>query len=120
MLRRYGVSSTKVKIDGRALQGYRREALWDAWQRYLSPPCAPAEPTEPAELRPEKPAPAVPEVPQVPVPTTPETAQKVVCRECLHFKAGTNGHGLGSCMRFRTDTAPSMPFMCEGFHQRSP
>ncbi len=47
MVKRYGVTSTKVKVDGRALQGYRREDLWDSWQRYLAPVTAEAEPTEP-------------------------------------------------------------------------
>ncbi|WP_395105268.1 DUF3631 domain-containing protein [Actinomadura sp. SCN-SB] len=37
MLKPYGVSSTKVKINGVALQGYRREHLHDAWSRYLPP-----------------------------------------------------------------------------------
>jgi Protein of unknown function (DUF3631) len=50
MLKRYGVSSLKVKVAGRALQGYRREHLWDAWVRYLSPVSVQAEPVEPAVL----------------------------------------------------------------------
>ncbi|GLZ13671.1 hypothetical protein Acsp04_39060 [Actinomadura sp. NBRC 104425] len=37
MLKPYGVSSRKVKINGVALQGYRREHLHDAWSRYLPP-----------------------------------------------------------------------------------
>jgi len=48
-LHAYGVHSTKVKIAGK-LQGYRREDLWDSWQRYLpsTPPSPePPEPTEP-------------------------------------------------------------------------
>jgi len=44
----YGVRSTKVKVDGKALQGYRREDLHDSWQRYLPSPPSP-EPPEPAE-----------------------------------------------------------------------
>src|SRR5690606_8723423 len=47
MLKRYEVTSTKVKVAGKALQGYRREDLWDAWERYLSPVPAQAEPPEP-------------------------------------------------------------------------
>ncbi|MDL4772915.1 DUF3631 domain-containing protein [Actinomadura xylanilytica] len=35
MLKPYGISSTKVKVSGQALQGYRREHLHDAWSRYL-------------------------------------------------------------------------------------
>ena len=46
LLKPYGVNSQKVKVHGRALQGYRREHLWDAWRRYL--PCTPAE-VEPVE-----------------------------------------------------------------------
>ena len=36
MLSRYGVKSTSVKDAGRVLRGYRREVLWDAWERYLA------------------------------------------------------------------------------------
>ena len=39
-----------MKIGDRPLQGYRREDLWDTWQRYLPPPSVEnAEPTEPKE-----------------------------------------------------------------------
>jgi hypothetical protein len=65
MLKRYAVSSIKVKVEGRSLQGYRREHLWDAWTRYLPSVPAPVEPSEPADcaaLSQE----SVPEVPQVP------------------------------------------------------
>lgn len=74
MLKRYGVTSMKVKVQGRALQGYRREHLWDAWTRYLSPVSEQAEPTEPAEPRGLEGQLQVPEVPLVPVPRTPESA----------------------------------------------
>ncbi|WP_425408090.1 DUF3631 domain-containing protein [Hyphococcus sp.] len=47
MLKKYGVESKKVKVEGVSLQGYRREPLHDAWERYLSP--SPME-TEPMEL----------------------------------------------------------------------
>jgi phage/plasmid primase-like uncharacterized protein len=47
MLRKYDVSPAKIKHDGRALQGYRRVDLWDAWQRYLPLVPAEAEPPEP-------------------------------------------------------------------------
>ena len=47
MLKRYGVQSIRVKVDGLSLQGYRREHLWDAWQRYLLPRSAKMEPVEP-------------------------------------------------------------------------
>ena len=47
-LKQYQVESTTVKVDGRALRGYRREALWDAWQRYLAPVSAEAQPVQPA------------------------------------------------------------------------
>jgi hypothetical protein len=35
MLAKYNVRPTKVTLGGRSLQGYRREHLWDAWDRYL-------------------------------------------------------------------------------------
>lgn len=71
MLKPYGIHSKKVKVDGRSLQGYRREDLWDAWGRYLSPVSGEVEPVEPPA--PGK-ASAVPEVPQVPESRTPERA----------------------------------------------
>lgn len=35
MLREFGISSKKVKIAGRGLQGYRREFFESAWRRHL-------------------------------------------------------------------------------------
>ena len=67
-LHAYGISSTKVKVAGESLRGYRREDLWDTWQRYLSPHPGGAEPTEPMEPpRPEASA-WVPPASQVPEP----------------------------------------------------
>lgn len=75
MLKRYGVNSTKVKVEGRSLQGYRREHLWDAWTRYLSASPAQPEPTEPSELIPGfGTSTEVPEVPQVPDARTMRSA----------------------------------------------
>lgn len=48
LLRRYDARPVKIKVAGRSLQGYRREDLWDAWQRYAPTPQE-AEPAEPAE-----------------------------------------------------------------------
>jgi hypothetical protein len=70
----YGISSTKVKFLGDSLRGYRREDLWDAWQRYL-PALDPgeAEPAEPAEPSTSE---ASPEVPlPMPVPEPPSDAE---------------------------------------------
>lgn len=76
LLAPYDVDPTKVKIDGRSLQGYRAEHLADAWARYLPPLDDPPDGPEgsggsgtPADGRnPETPLwPAeVPEVPEVP------------------------------------------------------
>jgi Protein of unknown function (DUF3631) len=47
LLRPYGVRPQKVTVNGANLQGYRRESLSDAWQRYVPVPPAPvAEGTE--------------------------------------------------------------------------
>lgn len=52
LLSNYGIHSTKVKVGGSSLKGYRREDLWDAWQREGSAPgSASGEPGEPGELR---------------------------------------------------------------------
>lgn len=50
LLRQYEVQPTKIKVAGRALQGYRRADLWDSWQRYAQVPEEPelAEPAEPS------------------------------------------------------------------------
>lgn len=48
MLKRYDVSSTTVKVGGKALRGYRRENLWDTWERYLAPAPAEVQPPQPA------------------------------------------------------------------------
>jgi hypothetical protein len=36
-LRPYDIRSTNVRIGDKVIKGYRREDLWDAWQRYLAP-----------------------------------------------------------------------------------
>jgi len=77
MLKKYDVSPGKVKVGGKALQGYRREELYDAWQRYL-PSLSPTE-TEPAEP-PELPCPKVPQVPEVPLDMGHER-----CGDCAYF-----------------------------------
>lgn len=81
MLKKFDVSSMKVKVNGRSLQGYRREHLWDPWQRYLPVPdlSKEAEPMEPEEPETEK----VPKVPQVPV------AMASVCVETAVDDAGS-------------------------------
>lgn len=76
-LRAYEITSVKVKVDGRALQGYRREHLWDSWSRYLAPIPGETEPPEPVEpCRSDAPiqvplASEVPEPVSVPEPETP-------------------------------------------------
>lgn len=37
-LRPYGIAPTTLRIGETTPKGYRRADLWDAWQRYLSPP----------------------------------------------------------------------------------
>jgi hypothetical protein len=48
----YDIYPGKVKVAGRALQGYRAEHLADAWTRYLPPPPTPAEPEPPEPAAP--------------------------------------------------------------------
>ena len=57
-LRPYGVKSTKVKYDGKPLQGYRWEHLAPVWDKYV--PATGAEPMEPAELPLQDKGPTVP------------------------------------------------------------
>jgi hypothetical protein len=116
MLVRYNVRPIKVTVRGKSLQGYRREHLWDAWVRYLptvSPtPAQPELPEFPASIG-AKPVPGIPGIPGI---QQREGAQ-VICSDCRHFKAGTNGNGLGTCLKYGTDAAPSVPFCCPGFRE---
>ena len=71
-LGQYEITSTKVKVGGRALQGYRAEDLWDSWERYCATPAAEAEPAErvePASVQHRDAVPSAAPVPE-PVPGT--------------------------------------------------
>lgn len=91
----------KVKTDGRALQGYRREHLWDAFTRYLDPVATEAEPPEPLEPGMSEASSEVPLASEVPEPTArtepanphltsivpevpkvPDLRQERRCRDC--------------------------------------
>jgi Protein of unknown function (DUF3631) len=76
MLKKYDIHSVKVKVNGEALQGYRREHLWDAWARYLPHSPKEVEPVEPMEPREGR----VPQVPEV-----PDAMGSVRCRDCAYF-----------------------------------
>lgn len=89
ILKSYGVGARKVKIDGVALQGFRREDLADPFARYL-PAHSPkgTEPPEPMEPAPPFAPAKVPEVPWVPAPMERESA----CPNC-------DGEGCEWCGR---------------------
>jgi hypothetical protein len=74
MLKPYGISSTKVWANGRSLQGYRREHLFDAWQRYLPVDTAKAEGPEGGAGTGTQPAGNLPDLPHLPETRTPEGA----------------------------------------------
>jgi hypothetical protein len=46
LLRPYGITSTKVRIGPKNLNGYTQESLWDAWQRYTPQKAEQAEQAE--------------------------------------------------------------------------
>ena len=102
MLKKYDVHSTKVKIAGEALQGYRREHLHDAWVRYL-PPLSPkeAEPVEPMEPGTF----SVPEVPEV-----PDVKGSTRCRGCSHFDAEAS-----LCAKTRRPVDPEAARSCDDY-----
>jgi len=124
MLKRYGIAPIKVKINGVSLQGYRREHLWDAWQRYLPATHEEAEPPEPAEpgcvaghlaeLH------RVPEVPQVPDSKIRESAGNGAahCAQCAHFVRGKD-HETGLCAHFNVETWPAPNPGCTGYQARA-
>lgn len=45
-LTQYGIGSAKVRVGEASVRGYRREDLWDAWQRYCAPTPEEAEQAE--------------------------------------------------------------------------
>jgi hypothetical protein len=100
MLKKYDIHSMKVKASGNALQGYRREHLWDAWQRYLPPSHSPkeAEPVEPVE--PERAE--VPEVPEV-----PDAMGSVRCGDCAYFDPDTD-----ECLKLKISTRSDRRHNC--------
>lgn len=51
-LKPYGVSRTTIRIGETTVKGYRREDLWDAWERYLPPPPNTSVTTETSETKP--------------------------------------------------------------------
>jgi hypothetical protein len=117
-LRPYGVQSKTVRIGTSTPRGYTRADLLDAWSRYLGP-AAIASATCATNDTPIDPIAATgADVAHV-APVNGATGAKVVCEDCQHFKASTNGHGLGSCQRYGTDAGPSTPFTCPGFEERS-
>lgn len=98
-LRQYGIASTKVKVGGRSLQGYRRDDLEDTWARYLSPSAEVPEPPEPSRsdglfevpypvLVPEPRAHPEPSEPALTweVPEVPELRQGERERRCAHCR----------------------------------
>ncbi|MEE4382037.1 MAG: DUF3631 domain-containing protein [Pseudomonadales bacterium] len=101
ILKPYGIKSTKVKVHGVALKGYRRDDLWDAWTRYLSPVPEKGEPGEPEEpLTSQAPSsgnsaseievpPSPGEVPQVPLSI--ETGEPAAPLEAPESVAGSRG-----------------------------
>jgi hypothetical protein len=90
LLKPYGIRSCKVKIEGKSLQGYRREDLWDSWQRYLpTVESENAEPTEPSVSPSPENNMSVPEVPGVPVEREPGCDD--ACTRC-------GGEGCAWCL----------------------
>jgi hypothetical protein len=77
MLKPYGIHSQKVNVGGNSLQGYRREHLWDAWERYLSPTSGEVEPVEPVAPARAGGGSKVPKVPEVPVTRSTERVSEV-------------------------------------------
>jgi hypothetical protein len=113
----FEVGSTKVKIGAASVRGYRREDLYDAWQRYC-PVALPeeAEPPEPAELCRSGSPPTVPltgTVPEPPQRTEPEapplTNTVPEVPQVPHSKERTPAHYVGSCTRCMERTGHTDP-----------
>jgi hypothetical protein len=96
MLKKYDVHSIKVKVGGEALQGYRREHLHDAWQRYL--PAHSPKQAEPVE-------PGAGEVPEV-----PDAMGSVRCGDCANFDPDTD-----ECLKLAIRTRVDRRHDCDKF-----
>jgi hypothetical protein len=106
MLRKYEIHPVKVKAHGKALQGYRRESLHDAWQRYLPPILQQAEPAEPV-------APMTGQVPEVPeVPDHEGGGSRIQCRACKYFEGED---GVSNCLKFDRHVDPDLLRDCPAF-----
>jgi hypothetical protein len=103
MLRKYEIHPVKVKTQGKALQGYRREALHDAWQRYLPPIPQQAEPAEPS-------ATMTGQVPEV--PDNAGRGSRVQCRACKYFDGED---GASNCLKFDRPVDPEDFRDCPAF-----
>lgn len=96
-LRQYEVASVKVKVEGRSLQGYRREHLWDAWIRYLTPAPQEGEPAEPVEPCRSDTVPEVPDATEVPEPASqPEPQTPPLTCDVPQVPQGPDLQGPGS------------------------
>ena len=113
LLHKYDVGSAKIKYGGRALQGYRRVDLWDAWQRYLTSTLAEAEPMEPSELTKQtcgftadSMVPAKSTVPEPAIQAEPEKASGINGSSKGSGSSGDPGTGLiGAIIESITRTA---------------
>jgi len=82
-LNAYDVKSTQLKVGGQKVRGYRREDLWDAWQRYLpsgpeeAVPAVPAVPGRSEHLFPVPAGEPVPVPATQAVPDTPPLSREV-------------------------------------------
>ena len=102
MLKKYDIKSKKVWSNSESKQGYRREPLWEAWQRYLpSTPESPAgaegpeganadagldRPDQGGEVDPKScPGSSGPSAPSV--PADPEARSGVRCVACAFYDA---------------------------------
>lgn len=97
MLRKYDVTSTKIRQGDKTLQGYRREDLWDAWQRYLSDTPAEVEQAEHVEQASIDAASRVPDKNNV-----PEQASEVEHRKPAPDKESS---GCSACSGLAGETA---------------
>jgi len=75
-LKPFGIRSTKSKIDGVALRGYRRETFGEAWARYLPSVMEPAPPDGTPQVAPTS---AVPSV------TMGSVSEETACVRCARY-----------------------------------
>lgn len=92
LLKPYEVSSTSILVDGKGLKGYRREDLYDPWNRYLPPVDPPPESRDIRDIRDDS-----PDIDHIADIAPPERGSEPSCVKCGEPAEATDRDGTERC-----------------------